>query len=229
MTTVGLADELLLLAYDDESGRSTVSHIGLDLGMAAAVLVELVLRGRVEVTPGAVLTRSPAPIGEPVADKVLAKIVGESPHSAASWIQRLRHGLRQHVLASLVERGVIRDQDETALEFIHLHRYPAVDPAPEADTRARLAAALTGDSVPDERTAALATLVAAVRMEPTLGLTGAAVETAHRRLEEIAGGAGFAAGRVLESSTVRPSVALVVGELYRAMRTALGTPRTASI
>jgi sugar phosphate isomerase/epimerase len=41
MGSVALAEELLLLAYDDESGRATGSQIGLDLGMAAAVLVEL--------------------------------------------------------------------------------------------------------------------------------------------------------------------------------------------
>jgi hypothetical protein len=54
--------------------------------------------------------------------------------------------------------------------FIHLHRYPTVDATVETEVRARLGRALTGDELPDERTAALATLVAAVRMEPALGL-----------------------------------------------------------
>jgi hypothetical protein len=226
MSVVGLADELLLLGYDDQSGRPTVPLIALDLGMVAAVLVELVLCGRIEVTDTQVLVRDPAPVGVPVTDAVLAKIVSDTPHSVASWMQRLRHGLRPHVLASLVDRGVVRDQDETALEHIHLHRYPTTDPGPEADTRARLAHALTGQAVPDERTAALATLVAGVRMEPTLGLSGPAAAQAHRRLEEIASGAGFAGGTILEQSTVRPSIAFVVDQLYRAVQQALGTART---
>src|SRR5690348_16356661 len=46
MSSVALAEELLLLAYDDDSGRATGSTIGLDLGMAAAVLLELALAGR---------------------------------------------------------------------------------------------------------------------------------------------------------------------------------------
>ncbi len=222
MTSVALADELLLLAYDDETGRSTVSHIALDLGMAAAVLVDLVLHGRVEVTDRAIRVIDTSPTGHDTADKVLSRIAGEEPHSVASWLQRLRHRLREHLLASLVSRGIVRDQDETAWDFIHLHRYPMVDPTAERDTRARLAEALTGRSIPDERTAALATLVAAVRMEPTLGLTGGSVAEAHQRLEEVAGGAGFAAGTIMEESTVRPSVAFVIGELHRAVRTALG-------
>jgi hypothetical protein len=222
MTHVALADELLLLGYDDESGRETTSRIALDLGMVAAVLVELALQGRLVIVDGAVAVRDPSPTGDPVADDVLARIGAETPHSAASWMQRLRHGLRNRMLASLVERGVIREQDESALDVITLHRYPTVDPAPEADTRARLAAALMGDSVPDERTSALAALVAAVRMEPTLGLSGAELEVAHRRLEEIASGAGFGPGTILEQSTVRPSVALVIAELLRAVDAALG-------
>lgn len=223
MTHVALAGELLLLAYDDETGKSATSRIALDLGAAAAVLVELALAGRLAVIDGCVAARDPAPTGDPVADGVLARIAADAPRPAASWVQRLRHGLREALLDELVKQGVVRVQDENALDVIPLHRYPAADPGPEADTRARLAAALTGDTVPDERTAALAALVVAVRMEPTLGLSGAELEAARHRLEEIADGAGFAGGTLLEQSTVRPSVAYLLAELARAVDAALGT------
>jgi hypothetical protein len=222
MTTVALADELLLLAYDDETGRPSVSRIALDLGMAAAVLIDLVLRGRLAVDDGVVRVADPSPTGDPIADEVLTRIGADSPHPAASWLQRLRHGLRDRVLTSLCERGVVRDQDETALEFIQLHRYPTVDRSVEKETRTRLGTALTGAELPDEGTAALATLVAAVRMEPTLGLPPEEAGAAHRRLEEIATAAGFSAGMVMENSTVRPSVAFLIAELYRAVGAALG-------
>ena len=224
MTGVALAEELLLLAYDDKSGKATGSRIGLDLGMAAAVLVELALAGRVALAEGSLVVVDPMPTGTPIDDEVLARMAADTPHTASSWLQRLRHRLRGRVLADLIERNIVRDIDETAMDgYVHVHRYPQVDPTVEIEIRQRLAAALTGDETPDERTAALATLVAAVRMEPALGLSGAAAEDAHRRLEEIAGGAGFS-GRVdLESSTVRPSVALVVASLSRAINAALGT------
>lgn len=73
---------------------------------------------------------------------------------------------------------MVRDVEETELDFIHVHRYPSADPSVEADIRQRLATALTSGQLPDERTAALATLVAVLRMEPALGLTGAAAEDA---------------------------------------------------
>jgi hypothetical protein len=228
MTSVALADELLLLAYDDETGRCSVSLIALDLGMAAAVLVDLALHGRIEVTNRAIVPVNPAPTGHSVDDEILGRICAEQPQPVAFWLQRLRHNLRPHVLESLISQGVIRDQDETAWDIIHVHRYPTVDLSVEKGSRDRLAAALTGEAIPDERTAALATLVAAVRMEPTLGLTGEAVAEAHARLEEIARGAGFTAATIMEESTVRPSVAFVVGELQRAVNTALGPVRRPS-
>lgn len=221
MTSVALADELLLLAYEDETGRCAVPLIALDLGMAAAVLVDLVLHGRVKVTDRVIVPVDASPTGHDVNDEVLSRVCAERPQPAAFWLQRLRHNLRQHVLESLIARGVVRDQDETAWDVLRVHRYPLVDPTAEQETRSRLAAALAGESVPNERTASLAALVAAVRMEPTLGLTGEAVAKVHQRLEEIAEGAGFAPG-AMETSTVRPSVAFLLGDLYGAVYTALG-------
>jgi hypothetical protein len=222
MTGVALAEELLLLAYDDESGKATGSHIGLDLAMAAGVLVDLTLAGRVTYADGSMVVRDPLPTGDPITDEVLSRMAADTPHTPASWVQRLRHGLRDRILNDLCTRGVVRDVDETALGYIHVHRYPSVDPTVEAEIRARLATALTREQAPDERTAALAALVGASRMEPSLGLSGTALTDAHRRLAEIASGAGFSGEVSLEESTVRPSVALVLAALTRAINAALG-------
>ncbi|HWG98747.1 MAG TPA: GPP34 family phosphoprotein [Pilimelia sp.] len=222
MTPLALAEELLLLAYDDQTGKATGSRIGLDLGMAAAVLVELALAGRIALDGGVIAVVDDTPTGEPIADAALAKLAGDTPHSPASWVQRLRHGLRDRVLADLVARGVVRDVDETPLDHIHVHRYPALDPSVEREIRARLADALTGRSVPDERTAALATLLGVARMAPALHLAPEEERAARLRLAEIAERAGFSGTVSLEVSTVRPSVAIVVAALAQAIQAALG-------
>src|SRR3954447_3405335 len=226
MTSIPLAEELLLLAYDDRTGRATGSRIGLDLGMSAAVLVDLALAGRVAYVDGYLKVTDPTPIGDPIADAILAKAAADEPHTPAQWLQRLRHRLRIRVLEDLVARGVIHDVDETQMGVIHVHRYPTTDPAYEAEIRHRLADALIGDSICDERTAALATLLCACRMEPALRLPPDEAARAHQRLEQIATGAGFSGSANLEDSIVRPSVALVVATLGRAIQAALGTPKT---
>ncbi|MFG1776227.1 GPP34 family phosphoprotein [Micromonospora sp. NPDC049048] len=225
MTGVALAEELLLLAYDDETGKATMPRISLDLGMAAAVLIELALAGRIAYSEGSLAVVDPTPTGEPLVDGVLTRMAADTPHSPSSWVQRLRHGLRDKILGDLCAQGVVRDVDETELGFIHVHRYPTLDPAVEADTRRRLAEALASGELPDERTAALATLVAVLRMEPALGLSGDAALEARQRLEEIAGGAGFSGTVSLDDSVVRPSVGLVVAALGRAVDAALGPRR----
>jgi hypothetical protein len=227
MTTIPLAEELLLLAYDDQTGKATGSRIGLDLGMAAGVLVDLALAGRVAYVDGYLKVLDPTPIGDTVADAVLAKAYEDEPHTPAQWLQRLRHRLRTRVLEDLIARGVVQDIDETQLEFIHVHRYPTTDPAFEAEIRRRLAEALTGDSFCDERTAALATLLVATRMEPALRLPADQAVQAHQRLEQIAAGAGYSGSADLEDSIVRPAVALVVATLGKAIQAALGAPKPA--
>ncbi|AGL21010.1 GPP34 family phosphoprotein [Actinoplanes sp. N902-109] len=225
MTSIALAEELLLLAYDDRTGKATGSRIGLDLGMAAAVLVDLALAGRIAYVGGNLVVNDPTPTGDPIADRVLAKAAEDDPHTPAQWVQRLRHRLRQHVLEDLIARGVVRDVDETQMGAIHIHRYPTTDHAYEAEIRKRLAEALITDEIPDERTAALCTLLVATRMEPALRLPPEDAARAHERLEQIASGAGFSGSANLEDSVVRPSVALVVATLGNAIRAALGAPK----
>ncbi|WP_067508579.1 GPP34 family phosphoprotein [Actinoplanes sp. TFC3] len=225
MTSIALAEELLLLAYDDRTGKATGSRIGLDLGMAAAVLVDLALAGRIAYVAGNLVVNDTTPTGDPIADRILEKAATDDPHTPAQWVQRLRHRLRQHVLEDLISRGVVQDVDETQMGAIHVHRYPTTDPAYEAEIRKRLAEALTTDAIPDERTAALCTLLVATRMEPALRLPPEEAARAHERLEQIASGAGFSGSANLEDSIVRPSVALVVATLGNAIRAALGAPK----
>ncbi|HEX9999511.1 MAG TPA: GPP34 family phosphoprotein [Actinoplanes sp.] len=228
MKAIPLAEELLLLAYDDQTGKATGSRIGLDLGMAAAVLVDLALAGRIAYVDGFLKVIDPTPIGETIADAVLARAAEDEPHTPAQWLQRLRHRLRIRVLEDLVSRGVIHDVDETQMGVIHVHRYPTTDHAYETEIRQRLAVALTTETLCDERTAALATLLCACRMEPALRLPADQAAHAHQRLEQIAAGAGFSGTANLEDSIVRPSVALVVATLGKAIQAALGTPKTAA-
>lgn len=235
MTGVALAEELLLLAYDDESGKVTGSSIGLDLGMTAAVLIELTLAGRIGCFGGTIVVTDPTPTGYRIDDEVLTRMAAETPHTPSSWVQRLRHGLRGRVLADLVARGIVRDVGETALGFIRMHRYPVADPTVEREVRQRLTAVLTGQERPDERTAALAAVLAAARIEPRLD--GPAPDAARQRLAEIAAAAGFGhptdqpESDLPESdspesdsaeSSVRPSVAEVIAALTRAVDAALG-------
>lgn len=164
MTT--LVEELLLLAYDDATGRDRSGGY-LGLGLSGAIVLELTLAGRLDVVDKKVEVLDASPVGEALLDERLAAIAADKPRVPKSVVERTAKGLKPIVLESLVKDGVLRHERDKALGIFPLHRYLPNDPAAEADARARLAAAVDAGRAEDPRTAALASLVYALRLERT--------------------------------------------------------------
>lgn len=162
-----LADELVLLAYDDE-GSAKLGQPSLGYGLAGALLVELALAGRVDVVDKKVTVLDPTPVGVPVVDEALARIAADKPRKAKAWVDKLSKGLTEKVLDGLVAAGVLRREEGRVLWVFPRTRYPSpgsVEPAAETDARRRLVEAVRGDGPVEPRTAALCTLVKAVQYD----------------------------------------------------------------
>lgn len=168
MTATTLADELLLLVYDDERGTPVGGHF-LDYGVVAAVLVELALAGRLTVEGGRLVVADAGPTDSPVLDGVLAQLAAaDKPRRAQDWVPALAHDLQRRILDGLVERGVLRRDKGRVLLVFPRTNYPAahgVQPPAEVAARERLRAAVAGSAPVDPRTAALCDLVALVGVE----------------------------------------------------------------
>lgn len=165
---LALPDELLLLALDDE--RGTRAHATeLEPGLAGAVLLDLALRGRLDVDGKTLRVVDPAPTGDAVLDAALEAIARETrPRSAKHWVSKLQKGVRQQVSDRLVAAGTLRRDEHKVLWVFPVTRLPAENPAPEAAVRARLDDAVLRGITPDERTAALAALVHATGLGRTV-------------------------------------------------------------
>ncbi|MEV4628050.1 GPP34 family phosphoprotein [Micromonospora sp. NPDC049523] len=159
---INLAEELLLLAYQDD-GSPAPDSSWLDYGLAGAVLVELAVAGRVAPVQGRLRVVDPTPTGDQVVDRGLAQIVSARTEvSAQDLVARLREGLRDAVLDQLVGRGLLRRTEERVLWIFPTSRYPSTSAdqaVPELDARRRLGLALDGTAPPDPRTHALWSLV----------------------------------------------------------------------
>src|SRR6202008_2617315 len=167
-----LAEELLLLALDDRTGKNRVSNI--EKGLAGAVLLELALLDRVRVTEKGeqvrtgrlVLRPGPAP-GHPVLAtglEVLADREGRKPQHV---IDALAKRLRERLTDGMVEAGVLRREWRKILGLFPSQRLFAQDTAHSSTVRQQVSAALAG-ATPDERTAALIALVSALNAVPTV-------------------------------------------------------------
>jgi hypothetical protein len=202
-----IAEDLLLLAYDDESGAGS-GTLDLDYRLAGALLVELAMDGRVGVAgdtegsdagdapadPAAatLVVHDPSPTGHPALDAALA-VVAEKPRSAKDLVEPLARGVRERLLQALADRGVLRREERKVLAVFPVTRWPAEERAHEEVLRTRLVAVLVDGLTPDPRTAALAALLKGSGLVARL-VDRADRKRAEERAEELAASAWVADG-----------------------------------
>src|ERR1044072_1906891 len=107
MTTI--AEEVLLLAYDEEQGRQLIGSSERDAPLGGALLAELTVGGRIDLADKKVTVLDATPVGDEELDAALARIAAESKARKPEWwVQRLHSGkLRRRLLSRLAERGVL--------------------------------------------------------------------------------------------------------------------------
>lgn len=206
-----LAEDLLLLSYDDDTGRK--SGMGnVEYALAGAVLIELAERGKLDVTEkGRLVVVDDTPTGQVILDDWLgkaAKYDGKKPKDA---VPSLSSGLADRLLTSLAERGILREEKGKVLGIFPTTRWPAQDSSHELALRERLRWVLVDGAEPDEHTAPLIALLSAV------DAVGEVVEKherkdANRRAAQIAKGnwASAATKKAVEELTAAIVVAVTV-------------------
>ncbi|MFC6342189.1 GPP34 family phosphoprotein, partial [Nocardioides hankookensis] len=162
-----IAEDLLLLLLDDESGKLTgTSYPQPALG--GALLIELALSGAVEVGDKTSVWRTAkvrAVPEQPPEDPILRAaydVVAEKERSAQDLVDRLGKGVRDRLADQLVERGILERRDDKVLGLFPRTRWPAVDSTHEDGVRRALTGALVQGQDPDERTAAIVALLHAL-------------------------------------------------------------------
>lgn len=164
--TLTLAEEVLLLALDDEKG--TLPEPNGDLAVAAAVLVGLLDAGRIALGgDGAVAVLDGRPTGDPGLDLALARLADGKPADLKTWIQRFAEGsdLREATVERLVVAGVL-ERREGAFFGLGPDRYPERYGVPEDAVVDRLARAITTDDEVDRPTRLLLSIADAAQLLP---------------------------------------------------------------
>ncbi|MFC3688730.1 GOLPH3/VPS74 family protein [Aquipuribacter hungaricus] len=192
-----LAEDLLLLLLDDVTGAQTLDGTRTDLVLGGALLLELALLGRVELTRDGpwyarerVSVADAAPLEDPLLEQAQAT-VAERPRGSQDLVGRLGKGLRARLLDRLEGRGVLERRSDRVLGLFPRTRWPAADSAHEDAVRARLHDVLVVGLTPDERTAALTALLLAVDKAHTVlpGLDGRERRAVKARAKVVAEGA----------------------------------------
>ena len=115
MRFVLLAEDLLLLLTDDDTGRLAAPSTEVDVALGGALLVELTLMQRVDIAgsdervrEGRLVVRDPDPTGDGLLDEALTIAGQNEGKKPQSVVARLGKGARVRLYERLVAGGVLR-------------------------------------------------------------------------------------------------------------------------
>jgi hypothetical protein len=136
-----LADDFFRLAHDDATGLVRLHERAVGIGLAAALLGELLCAGRIEVHDDVVYaTRRRAMVTEPVSYIVYERIMREPvKYPVRTWLSVLSQDAYGQVASRLMRAGHLRRRARRLLFVTLSTTYEPVDMSTAAWPAARLA------------------------------------------------------------------------------------------
>ena len=159
-----LLEEVVLLAVDEKSGELTSSReCWTEYALAAAVLFELALAGKIDTDTEELTIVDRQPTGVAVLDDVMASMSAQPELTTVQqWIEALgrrRDDLEGEALRSLTARGILRHEKTKRLWIIDVERFPLVETREQQFVKRRLERAVLTDEIPSTRDIMLVSLV----------------------------------------------------------------------
>jgi len=161
-----LAEDLLLLLTDDATGKLVIPSAQADVALGGANLVELTLMARVGIDDRKrIVVPDLSPTGDQILDAALALVSDRQGKKPKSVVGPLGKHLRAALYDRLVGEGILRAEAGKMLGVIPVHRWPAERAEHEASVRLQVTQVLVQRTTPEPRTAALISLLHAVKSE----------------------------------------------------------------
>ena len=157
---LSIAEEIVLLALDDETGKPSTRlpvH-SLRNAVSGALLMDLAFENRIDTDLHRLIVISAAPLGEPVLDDVLTQIAREEERETGHWVSLFAgeyEALQQQLLNRLVARGILSQREGRLSWLVGVRRYPTVDDRPQRDVKQRITDTLASEVIPHPRDIAI--------------------------------------------------------------------------
>ncbi len=164
-----LSEKLLILGLHDEEGGVVFSaSMLLDYGLAGALLLELYLARRIDLTDKDVTVIDSKTTQNDLLDEALYLIVNSDKlRDAKYWLSKIHAKVKNtqtRLAEQLVNKQVLARQERSFLWVIKYNRYPTKDAQPEIDIRSHLKSIVLMDAEPSEVDVALLSLVKACQL-----------------------------------------------------------------
>ncbi len=184
------AEELLLLALDDEKGVLVQMPImSFEYGLIGAILMELALMNKIDTDLKNLILIDEAETGDEIFDKVI-RFIKEYPKSkdAKYWVNVICsriENLKDLLLARLIEKGILKEVEKKILWVFSKRRYPVVDNKEEKEVKTRIRDTILSDEIPDPRDIVLISLVRTCGLMDEI-FSPEEIEIANSRIAQIA-------------------------------------------
>ena len=186
-----LAEELLLITLDDESGLllDSISPFKNHLAIAASLIMELTLKGNIDLDAKKLFVVSSVETGIPILDVALAEIVAEeTPLVTTEWLKRFAkrgEDLSNQIIDSLVAKGIMEMVDRRLFWVLKTRSYSATSGIEEREVKSRIMFLLNSNEIPDPNDVLLVGLLKAVGIFNLL-LSASELARLQNRIDEIA-------------------------------------------
>jgi hypothetical protein len=164
-----LAEDVVLLLLDDDSGKPLVDSTRLPRVLAGAVLVDLSMAGAVRVTgrgedikAGRLAVDPSIEVADPVAARALRILAESKPLKPARAIEKLVKWVRTDTLAHAQSAGWVHQRRAKVLGIIPRTTWPAADRSRKRAVHRDVEQVLVEGMDPSTRTAAVISLLSAV-------------------------------------------------------------------
>lgn len=175
-----LADEYFFSTHDAASGRRRLSEHTAALGLAGALLGELLLSRKITITGGQITVIDLRPPEDPLVGTILRQLVGDSEVTdVRDWLRYLAQNTYELVAKRLLLAGRVHRQ--TSWQPWRQATYPPNDPNIAVLTAARLTTRLTRHEPLTTPDAVLAGLMVATGVEKYLVLDAPAEVSGYLR------------------------------------------------
>jgi len=158
------AEELLLLALDDEKGTFVdTPMMSLEYGLVGALLMELAIKKRIDADLDNLYLVDDSSTEDKLLDKALNMIKQEDETKSTNyWIKTIANkfcNLKEYLLQRLIDKNILKKEKHKILWVFCKRCYPVIDDSEEQEVKTRIRKTILEDEIPDPRDIVLISLI----------------------------------------------------------------------
>ncbi len=188
-----LAEELLLLALDDEKGSIvSAASLAIDYGLAGALLLEMAEKGQITLDGKYLKILNPGKTGDQLTDFALDILTSKKKDKDIEyWTSQLGWHFkpkREYLLESLINKGILKKVEGKVLWVFTTKKYPMQYDRPENEIRGRIRGIVLEGKPADTRSLMLINLMEACSLAKEVFKDKQEQKLAEKKIKQLAKG-----------------------------------------